>query len=503
MSKLLYNGTDWNTDILDDIYEQCEIIGAEELKLDWYPNIFEIVSFENMLDVYSSIGMPVMYNHWSFGKSFLQNYNEYKSGNMGLALEMVINTNPCINYLMEENTATAQALVISHAAIGHNSFFKNNYLFKQWTQAESIVDYLEFAKKYIQKCEEKYGSEEVERILDAAHSLQRFGVDKYVKPKLLSIKEEEERQKARDKNQEQIIDEMWSIVPKKRVLRAEKTDYSHVDKFLPRGPEENLLYFLEKNSPILKTWQREILRIVRKISQYFSPQSKTKTINEGWASTVHYYTMNRLYDKGMINDGAMLEFLQLHTAVVRQPSYNSPYFSGFNPYHLGFSIFADIRRMSENPTEEDREWFPDIAGGDWVENWKYAYENFRDDSFIQQFMSPKLIRDMKLFSLLSDEEKDYYKVTNIHNTAGYKEIRRALANQSSPEYSTPDIQVTLVDFESRACYLTHYTDDGMVLTDSETDSTLDYFQELWGFDVELHTRNRSDNSLIRDYAISG
>ena len=40
-------------------------------------------------------------------------------------------------------------------------------------------------------------------------------------------------------------------------------------------PEENLLYFLEKNSLILAPWQREILRIVRVIAQYFYPQRQS------------------------------------------------------------------------------------------------------------------------------------------------------------------------------------------------------------------------------------
>ena len=56
-----------------------------------------------------------------------------------LAYEIVINSNPCIAYLMEENTMTMQALVIAHAAYGHNSFFKGNYLFRMWTDASSII----------------------------------------------------------------------------------------------------------------------------------------------------------------------------------------------------------------------------------------------------------------------------------------------------------------------------------------------------------------------------
>lgn len=43
---------------------------------------------------------------------------------MGLAYELVINSNPCISYLMEENSMPMQALVIAHACYGHNSFLK-------------------------------------------------------------------------------------------------------------------------------------------------------------------------------------------------------------------------------------------------------------------------------------------------------------------------------------------------------------------------------------------
>ncbi len=64
-----------------------------------------------MLDAYASIGMPLGYNHWSFGKHFVESERNYQRGYMGLAYEIVINSNPCIAYLMEENTMTMQALV--------------------------------------------------------------------------------------------------------------------------------------------------------------------------------------------------------------------------------------------------------------------------------------------------------------------------------------------------------------------------------------------------------
>src|SRR4030095_12035982 len=138
----------------------------KELALNIYPNQIEVITAEQMLDAYSSTGMPLFYKHWSFGKQFLANEMLYRKGVRGLAYELVINSNPCISYVMEEKSATMQTLVIAHAAFGHNHFFKNNYLFKQWTDADGILDYLEFARNYIAGCEERYGHTAVERTLD-------------------------------------------------------------------------------------------------------------------------------------------------------------------------------------------------------------------------------------------------------------------------------------------------------------------------------------------------
>ena len=115
-----------------------------------------------MLDAYSSIGLPTGYQHWSYGKEFIANEQAYRKGRQGLAYEIVINSDPCIAYLMEENSMMMQALVIAHASFGHNSFFKGTFLFRQWTQADAILDYLVFARSYVMDCEERYGGTAVE-----------------------------------------------------------------------------------------------------------------------------------------------------------------------------------------------------------------------------------------------------------------------------------------------------------------------------------------------------
>ncbi|MEM6692276.1 MAG: SpoVR family protein, partial [Planctomycetota bacterium] len=156
-SEPLYRGSEWDFETLQSVYSAVERIAHDELKLDTYRNQIEVITAEQMLDCYASTGMPSMYSHWSFGKHFAREELLYRKGAQTLAYELVINSDPCVNYIMEENTMTMQTLVIAHAAFGHNHFFKNNYLFRQWTDAEGILTYLDFAKKYIAKCEYEYG----------------------------------------------------------------------------------------------------------------------------------------------------------------------------------------------------------------------------------------------------------------------------------------------------------------------------------------------------------
>src|SRR5471032_314248 len=165
MSTRLFDGADWDFSTLRRIYDACEEIGLSELGLDVYPNQIEVITAEQMLDAYSSVGMPLFYKHWSFGKHFAHHEAFYRKGLMGLAYEIVINSNPCISYVMEGNTATMQTLVIAHAAFGHNHFFKNNETFRDFTDPAGILDYLKFAKAFISQCEEEHGELAVERLL--------------------------------------------------------------------------------------------------------------------------------------------------------------------------------------------------------------------------------------------------------------------------------------------------------------------------------------------------
>ena len=485
-------GSEWTFELITEYDTHIARIAAD-FNLDTYPNQIEIITSEQMMDAYSMVGMPINYNHWSFGKKFLHTEKNYKRGNMGLAYEIVINSNPCIAYLMEENTITMQALVIAHACYGHNSFFKGNYMFRTWTNAEAIIDYLLFAKNYIAGCEDKYGHDAVERTLDACHALMNHGVDRYQRPQKLSLAEERERQKNREAFLQSQINELWRTIPK-----SGKTDTRDDHPRFPPEPEENILYFLEKHAPLLESWQREIVRIVRKIGQYFYPQRQTQVMNEGWACFWHYTILHSLYDEGLVTDEFMIEFLQSHTNVVYQPEFDSPYYSGINPYALGFNMMMDIKRICEAPTAEDKEWFPDIAGSDWQKTLDFAMRNFKDESFIAQYLSPKMIRDFKFFSIEDDDEQDTIEIAAIHDDPGYRQIRYNLAAQYNLGNLEPNIQVYDVKHRGDRSLLLRHMQYNRKPLDESAIEVLKHIHYLWGFDVALETVD-SQNKPIASY----
>ncbi|KPF45755.1 SpoVR family protein [beta proteobacterium AAP121] len=476
--------SDWSFELIEQ-YHRVIKATAERFGLDTYPNQLEIITAEQMMDAYASVGMPVNYRHWSYGKEFIATEKNYKRGHMGLAYEIVINSNPCISYLMEENTLAMQALVIAHAAYGHNSFFKGNYLFRMWTDAASIIDYLVYAKNYVAQCEEKHGLDAVESFLDSCHALQNHGVDRYRRPSRKTLAQELSERIDREAYAQRQVNDLWRTLPR----MAAKEGVAPEAKRFPDEPQENLLYFIEKNAPLLEPWQREIVRIVRKVAQYFYPQRQTQVMNEGWATFWHHRLLNTMYDDGYLTDGVMLEWLTSHTNVIYQPPVGHRAYSGINPYALGFAMYTDIQRICENPTEEDRRWFPDIAGKPWLPVLDHAMRNFKDESFIGQYLSPKLMRELRLFAITDDEAQKELEVSAIHDDAGYKRVREALSHQYDLGQREPNIQVWNVNLRGdRSLTLRHFQHQDRPLHDSGQE-VLKHVARLWGFGVQLESVN--------------
>lgn len=325
---------EWTATELAEWNERIEELVAEE-GLECYPQEFEICSYEDMLCYEAYVGMPSHYPHWSYGKAYERQRTFYQYNLTGLPYEMVINSNPCLAYLMRDNTLLLQILTMAHV-YGHNDFFKNNRLFRRDTRAELTLEmfkgHANRVRSYIQN--PHIGAEAVERILDAAHAL-RFQISRFgASP---------------EPNSQQLKEEAYALLPSRL--------------------KEDLLGFIGEKGR-LSEWERDLINIVREESLYFIPQVETKIMNEGWASYWHY----RLLGKLKLPQGLHLEFLQRHNMVIR------PHEGQINPYFVGFKMFEYLDKTL------GREAIMSIRSEE------------RDQSFLRRHLTRELCEEMHLFS---------------------------------------------------------------------------------------------------------
>lgn len=436
------------------LQELSEIIEdkARDFGLDFYPQEFEIIGFNEMLGYEAYLGMPSKYPHWSYGKAYDKNKTLYSLNMTGLPYEMVINSDPCLGYLMKENTLLLQILTMAHV-YGHNDFFANNRLFVEGTKAKSVIEMFkldaEIIRGYIN--DPSIGYERVEKILDAAHAIR------YQIPRTIGIKELSE-----EELKNSIISDYNSKKENKGILDVyEETPFPDVSK-IPLEPSDDLLGFIIKYSS-LEEWGKNILKIVKRETQYFLPQIETKIMNEGWASFWHYNILKSLD----LDDGLHFEFLKRHNDVV------APILGGLNPYYIGFNIFQDIEnRYGREKIFEVR-------------------KNERDSSFIRRYLTMEICQELNLFQYA---KKSFdYMVKEVPDEEGWREIRNYLADTCGLA-SIPYIRV--INFNKRDLSLTlDHNFDGRELELTYAKETLKYIQDLWGHKVILLTKSKDNKSL--------
>jgi spore cortex formation protein SpoVR/YcgB (stage V sporulation) len=113
--------------------------------------------------------------------------------------------------------------------------------------------------------------------------------------------------------------------------------------------------------------------------------------------------------------------------------------------------------------------------------------NFKDESFISQYLSPKVIRDFKLFAVLDDDQQRELEISAIHDENGYRQVRQALADQYNLGSQEPNIQIYKVNRRSdRSLTLIHTRYNRKPLGET-TQEMLRHLHRLWGFDVRLMT----------------
>ena len=447
--------SDYSVKELEEWNEKIEKIAHEE-GLNYYPQEFEIISHDDMIGYEAYIGMPSHYPHWSFGKAFERAKTLNKYNMQGLPYEMVINCDPCLAYLMKDNTLLLQILTIAHV-YGHNDFFKNNRLFKEGTDAKYTIEMFKNKANRIREYinDPSIGYRKVERVLDAAHAL-KFQIGRVIGEKKISYAEERRRIKERYQKPD---DEYNLLRWKGEKIKEETIDINKI----PPSPDEDVLGFLKQFAP-LEEWERDILSIVIEESKYFLPQIETKIMNEGWASFWHYTILNKLN----MDQKLHIEFLKRHNQVIR------PFTGQINPYYVGFKIFEDLKnRYGTEKMFEVRE----------VE---------RDQSFLRRYLTKELCEELNLFEYRRTGS-EYY-VTEVADDEGWKEIRNTLA-LSVGLGGIPTIKVIEMVKKDNLIILEHDY-DGREIELNYAYETLKYISELWGGKIILITNLDNTKKVI-------
>lgn len=436
---------EWNKKIEDK---------ALELGLDFYPQEFEIIGFNEMIGYEAYLGIPSRYPHWSFGKAYEKNKTLYSLNLTGLPYEMVINSNPCLAYLMKENTLLLQILTMAHV-YGHNDFFKNNRLFKEGTRAKNSLEMFkldgDIIRGYINT--PGIGYEKVERILDAVHAI-RYNIGRVIGRK----------EKTQDEIKKSLIDEYERKLDNRSIFENEEIEPPNLEK-IPLEPYDDLVGFIIEYGKI-EEWEKNILKVVKRETEYFLPQIETKTMNEGWASYWHYTILKNLN----LDENLHFEFLKRHNDVV------APIVGGINPYYIGFKMFQDLeKRYGREKIFEVRE----------VE---------RDASFIRRYLTLDLCEELNLFQY-GKRNFDYY-IEEVSDDEGWKKIRDNLAFTSGLG-GVPYIRVIDLNTKNYTLTLEHVY-DGRELDIVYAKQTLKYIQALWGRKVRLITKAKE----CREFAIN-
>lgn len=444
---------------------------AAELGLSYYPQEFELCDHFQMLSFMAYSGMPSHYPHWSYGKAYERLKTFYDYGISGLPYEMVINSDPCIAYLMRDNSLPLQILTIAHV-YAHNDFFKNNFTFSHLRSdlvVETFKKHADRVRDYVE--DPSIGRRNVEAILDSAHALA-FQCRR--NPAIRKLDAEEQRKRA-----------LRGAEPQSDEFRAihKRPEYQAPDLHkVPLEPEEDVLLFIRDHNPRLSAWQKDLLTIVHESAMYFLPQMETKIINEGWASYWHRTIMNSLD----LPQDIHMEFLVRHSQVVRSIP------GDINPYHLGLGVWDDIERRYDRPKAEEiaARGAPDRSGREMMFQ---VREVDRDVSFLRRFLTEELMREMDLIQY--ESKNGALVVSKVSDRENWQDVKNSLLKNVGLG-AVPVIRIVDADRGGIRTLVLRHEFDGRELLLEYADKTLQHLHQLWGRKVVLETKLNGEDVAL-------
>lgn len=451
---------------------------AREFGLDFPEVCFEVLDYRLINQVASYDGFPSRYPHWRFGMEYERLSKSYAYG-LHRIYEMVINTDPCIAYLLASNREVDQKMVMAHV-YGHADFFKNNlwFSFTNRKMLDEVANHATRVRKHI----ERYGLEQVEDFMDACLSLDNLiDIHSVAIRRRPQVEEDgSELPLVRKINAKDYMDAYINppgfMAEQQRRLEAEALQRRH----FPEEPERDVLLFLLEHAP-LENWQRDILDIVREEAYYFVPQRQTKIMNEGWASFIHTHLMTGR----ALQPNELIDYADHHSGTVATQT------GRLNPYKIGLELYRDIEdRWNRGAFGSAYENCTDLrARQDWDLELGLGRQKvfevrkvYNDIGFIDEFLTEEFARQHKLFTYDYNEVEEQYEISS----RDFNEIKRRLLFQLT-NFGNPIIEVVDANFENRGqLYLAHRY-EGVDLDIPYAQDTLHNIYRIWNRPVHLET----------------
>jgi stage V sporulation protein R len=483
---------------------------ARAYGLDFFPTIFEMLSYDQMNEIAAYGGFPSRYPHWRFGMEYEQLSKSYEYG-LSKIYEMVINNNPSYAYLLEGNSLTDQKLVMAHV-YAHVDFFKNNFCFRatDLDNRGTFIDPVKKAtdydpdRKWIDKMAnhgarlsrhiERHGINKVEAFLDQCLSLENL-IDPWAPfsgrtpPRDI---EKEERDGPAEVPRLKAKEYMDSYINPEEYLESQrkKMEKKRPERKTPENPERDVLKFLLDHAP-LERWERDVLEVIRDESYYFVPQRQTKIMNEGWASYWH----SRMMTEKVLNASEIIDYADNNAGVMA----TAP--GRLNPYKLGVELYRYVEDRW-NKGRFGREW-EECSDLDAKRNWDMRLglgrekifqvrALYNDVTFIDEFLTPDFVMDQKMYTFGFSGRNDRFEIESRE----FREVKEKLLFQLT-NFGDPYIRVVDANYGNRGELLLDHQHAGMDLRGDYAKETLSALVRVWKRPVAVATKVENKTVLLR------
>ncbi|MCL5031602.1 MAG: SpoVR family protein [Bacteroidetes bacterium] len=466
-----------------------------------------MVTNSDLLELSPKNMIPTLYDYWLQDIEVLRGKGEYEYFPNN-PYETVINTRPAISFYNNENPDWMNVMIFYHV-IAHIDFFQNNKFFEQtWD-----YDFKEKAlteKRIVSRLRSQKG-----RIVDYVIEFTR-GIDNLV-GYFDALKEKEDNELFKLPDQ---IDYYFNYFLQNKSLFSMQTYLEEIDRYnlVEEGgdksreelflmnvnemhPEfeglfqkfqkehqkknsQDLMQFLIDESEFINKednlWIKSVMGIVRDTSLYFSPQIRTKIMNEGWASYWH----EKLFLMDDRIHGHEVAFAKVNAKVTSLSRV------GLNPYAIGWRLFMHIEDLANKGkysyefrklNDIDRREKFDTSNGKGKDFIFHVRENFCDLTFLSTFIEQDFVDRYKLMVVgqrINNEKnvKEYY--VKSKKAKDYKSM--ILDSLYHPPF------ITFARENNGSLFLHHHF-EGKELYPEYIPNTMIGLEYLWGKKVLLET----------------